>query len=192
MAGHDVQRRLRGRARSRRRRDAGRGDQGRDRRAHPRARALVGAATACTRGTATAAWCTGAVDMEFTHVLVVGAGQMGGGIAQVMAASGRRVSLHDELPGAAEKALETMHRSLEKLAAKGGTSPSAVLERVDVVDQPGSGRPHDRGGRRERRREDRPSSGRPTRSSRPRPSSRPTPRPSPSRRSRRSPAGRTR
>ncbi len=71
--------------------------------------------------------------MEFAHVLVVGAGQMGGGIAQVVATSGRRVSLHDELPGAAEKALETMQRSLEKLAAKGGASPSAVLERVEAV-----------------------------------------------------------
>ena len=71
--------------------------------------------------------------MEFAHVLVVGAGQMGGGIAQVVATSGRRVSLHDELPGAAEKAHETMQRSLEKLAAKGGASPSAVLERVEAV-----------------------------------------------------------
>ena len=71
--------------------------------------------------------------MEFAHVLVVGAGQMGGGIAQVVATSGRRVSLHDELPGAAEKAHETMQRSLEKLAAKGGVSPSAVLERVEAV-----------------------------------------------------------
>ncbi len=37
--------------------------------------------------------------MTFEHVLVVGAGQMGGGIAQVVAASGRRVSLHDPYPG---------------------------------------------------------------------------------------------
>ena len=29
--------------------------------------------------------------MQFEHVLVVGAGQMGGGIAQVVAASGRTV-----------------------------------------------------------------------------------------------------
>ncbi len=71
--------------------------------------------------------------MEFEHVLVVGAGQMGGGIAQVVATSGRRVSLHDELPGAAEKALETMQRSLEKLAEKGGASPPTVLERVKAV-----------------------------------------------------------
>ena len=41
--------------------------------------------------------------MQFEHVLVVGAGQMGGGIAQVMAASGRRVSLYDAAPGAVER-----------------------------------------------------------------------------------------
>jgi 3-hydroxyacyl-CoA dehydrogenase len=33
--------------------------------------------------------------MDFEHVLVVGAGQMGGGIAQVVAASGRHVSHND-------------------------------------------------------------------------------------------------
>ena len=46
--------------------------------------------------------------MSFEHVLVVGAGQMGGGIAQVVAASGRRVSLYDPFPGATERALATM------------------------------------------------------------------------------------
>ncbi len=58
---------------------------------------------------------------------------MGGGIAQVLAASGRRVSLHDAFPGAAESALGTMRRSLEKLAEKGGAPASGVLERVEVV-----------------------------------------------------------
>jgi 3-hydroxybutyryl-CoA dehydrogenase len=72
--------------------------------------------------------------MAFEHVLVVGAGQMGGGIAQVVAASGRRVSLHDEAEGAVERALEAMRRSLEKLAEKGGAEPSGVLERVSPVD----------------------------------------------------------
>jgi 3-hydroxybutyryl-CoA dehydrogenase len=71
--------------------------------------------------------------MRFEHVLVVGAGQMGGGIAQVVAASGRRVSLHDELDGAVGRALETMRGSLEKLAEKGGPPPSEVLERVSRV-----------------------------------------------------------
>ena len=72
--------------------------------------------------------------MRFEHVLVVGAGQMGGGIAQVVAASGRRVSLHDAAPGAVERGLETMQRSLTKLEEKGGAPPDEVLARVEPVD----------------------------------------------------------
>ena len=72
--------------------------------------------------------------MRFEHVLVVGAGQMGGGIAQVVAASGRRVSLHDEVPGAVERALQGMEKSLVRLADKGGAEPAGVLERVTPVD----------------------------------------------------------
>ncbi|HYI75816.1 MAG TPA: 3-hydroxyacyl-CoA dehydrogenase NAD-binding domain-containing protein [Gaiellaceae bacterium] len=71
--------------------------------------------------------------MRFEHVLVVGAGQMGGGIAQVVAASGRRVSLHDEVPGAVEKALAAMERSLGKLAEKGGPAPGEVLSRITAA-----------------------------------------------------------
>ena len=59
---------------------------------------------------------------------------MGGGIAQVLAASGRRVSLHDAAPGAVERGLETMRRSLEKLAEKGGSDPDEVLARVEPVE----------------------------------------------------------
>jgi len=72
--------------------------------------------------------------MDFEHVLVVGAGQMGGGIAQVVAASGRRVSLHDAAPGATERGFATMRRSLEKLAEKGGADPEEVLGRVEQAD----------------------------------------------------------
>src|SRR3954454_12343254 len=72
--------------------------------------------------------------MRFEHVLVVGAGQMGGGIAQVMAASGRRVSLYDAAPGAVERGLETMRKSLAKLADKGGADPGEGLGRVAPVD----------------------------------------------------------
>jgi len=71
--------------------------------------------------------------VRFGHVLVVGAGQMGGGIAQVMAASGRRVSLHDASPGAVERGLETMRKSLTRLAEKGGADPDEVLARVEPV-----------------------------------------------------------
>jgi 3-hydroxybutyryl-CoA dehydrogenase len=72
--------------------------------------------------------------VRFGHVLVVGAGQMGGGIAQVMAASGRRVSLHDAAPGAVERGLETMGKSLTRLAEKGGPKPDEVLARVEPVE----------------------------------------------------------
>ena len=65
--------------------------------------------------------------MKFEDVLVVGAGQMGGGIAQVAAASGRRVSLLDAAPGATDRALEAMRKSLTKLAEKGGRDPDDVL-----------------------------------------------------------------
>ena len=73
--------------------------------------------------------------MTFPHVLVVGAGQMGGGIAQVLAGSGRHVSLHDAAPGAVERGLATMGKSLERLAAKGvEIDPDDVLGRVTPVD----------------------------------------------------------
>src|SRR5689334_5095958 len=61
--------------------------------------------------------------MDFEHVLVVGAGQMGGGIAQVV--------------GASERGLATMRKSLEKLAEKGGADPDEVLARVTTVDEIG-------------------------------------------------------
>ena len=72
--------------------------------------------------------------VSFEHVLVVGAGQMGAGIAQVVAASGRRVSLHDAAPGAVDRGLETIRRSLTKLAEKGGSDPDDVLARIETAD----------------------------------------------------------
>ncbi len=71
--------------------------------------------------------------MAFERVLVVGAGQMGGGIAQVVAASGRHVSLYDAAPGAVDRSLATMRTSLAKLAEKGGPEPDDVLGRVEAV-----------------------------------------------------------
>ena len=74
--------------------------------------------------------------MTFEHVLVVGAGQMGGGIAQVVGASGRRVSLHDPLPGATDRALAAMEKSLGRLAERGAEiDPEDVLSRVEPVDE---------------------------------------------------------
>src|SRR3954451_611438 len=68
--------------------------------------------------------------MKFEHVLVVGDGQMGGGIAQVVAASGRRFTLHDPYPGAVERGLEAMRKILTKL----GADVDETLARVTPVD----------------------------------------------------------
>jgi 3-hydroxybutyryl-CoA dehydrogenase len=72
--------------------------------------------------------------MDFEHVLVVGAGQMGGGIAQVVAASGRHVSLYDAQQGATDRALAAMQKSLAKLEEKGGAPADEVLSRIAVVE----------------------------------------------------------
>ena len=92
--------------------------------------------------------------MDFEHVLVVGAGQMGGGIAQVVAASGRRVSLHDAAPGATERGLDEMRKSLDKLPRRAGPTPDEVLARVDAGRRSRPCRPDDRGGRRGRGRKE--------------------------------------
>ena len=72
--------------------------------------------------------------MAFERVLVVGAGQMGSGIAQVIATSRRRVFLYDTAPGAVERAHEAMRRSLTRLAEKGGPAAGDVLARVEPVE----------------------------------------------------------
>lgn len=70
------------------------------------------------------------------RVLVIGAGFMGAGIAQVCAQAGHQVSLMDTNPGALAKAMTGMKVSLGKLARKGlvREEPSAVLARVAPVD----------------------------------------------------------
>ena len=72
--------------------------------------------------------------MTFERVLVVGAGQMGSGIAQVVAASGREVFLHDAFPGAVDRGLGAIRKSLERLAKKGGADPESVLARITPVE----------------------------------------------------------
>lgn len=70
------------------------------------------------------------------RVLVVGAGFMGAGIAQVCAQAGHQVALMDVEPRALDRAMNGMKVSLDKLASKGLISddPGAVLERVEPVD----------------------------------------------------------
>jgi len=57
---------------------------------------------------------------------VVGAGQMGGGIAQVSAAAGLDVVLTDVSPEALERAVAAMRRGMERQVAKGRATAEAV------------------------------------------------------------------
>jgi len=57
--------------------------------------------------------------MEIARIAVVGAGQMGAGIAQVAAQAGLQVSLIDSAPGAAHKAREKIGAQLAKQVEKG-------------------------------------------------------------------------
>jgi 3-hydroxybutyryl-CoA dehydrogenase len=69
--------------------------------------------------------------VTFAHVLVVGAGQMGAGITQVVAASGRRVSIYDSAPSAVERGVDAVRASLLRQAKKSDVDPDAVLGRIE-------------------------------------------------------------
>ncbi|MGA2367262.1 MAG: 3-hydroxyacyl-CoA dehydrogenase family protein [Dehalococcoidia bacterium] len=68
-------------------------------------------------------------------VLVIGAGFMGGGIAQVAAQGGYRVYLQDASPEAVDKTIRQIKWSTDKLAAKGKIKDKAkaVQDRISVV-----------------------------------------------------------
>jgi len=57
--------------------------------------------------------------VKIQRIAVVGAGTMGNGITQVCATAGYPVTMIDVVPAALEKALETIGKSLGKLAEKG-------------------------------------------------------------------------
>jgi 3-hydroxybutyryl-CoA dehydrogenase len=65
---------------------------------------------------------------ELTTLGVVGAGQMGNGIAQVAATAGMRVILFDISPGALEKAVATITNSCDRLIKKEKMSPQQKTE----------------------------------------------------------------
>ena len=70
-------------------------------------------------------------------VLVVGAGIMGSGIAQVAALAGHPVLLYDVAPGAATNAITNLGQSLDKLVARGKFDPgtaSQALARIKAID----------------------------------------------------------
>lgn len=71
--------------------------------------------------------------MSVERVAVVGAGTMGNGIAHVCALAGLQVALFDADPDAANRALATIARNLDRQASKGRISPEqreGAMERV--------------------------------------------------------------
>ena len=73
------------------------------------------------------------VSLNHTPVLVVGAGIMGAGIAQVAAQAGHPVWLYDTREGAAAQAKAQLQNTLEGLVAKGKLTPesaAATLARI--------------------------------------------------------------
>jgi 3-hydroxybutyryl-CoA dehydrogenase len=74
--------------------------------------------------------------MEIKHLLVIGAGTMGNGIAQVAATSGYRVTCMDVVPAALERGRAAIVRSVDKLVEKGllGAAEKAQAEAIHFVD----------------------------------------------------------
>jgi len=73
--------------------------------------------------------------MNFKVIGVVGAGQMGSGIAHAAAASGFDVILNDTTAALAERGKETIDRNLERGVLKGKMSPEekgSILNRIRV------------------------------------------------------------
>jgi len=70
--------------------------------------------------------------MTQQRILVIGAGFMGAGIAQVCAQSGYRVALNDVSPEALEKAADDIRWSIGKLAQKGFLTepPEEIVNRI--------------------------------------------------------------
>jgi 3-hydroxybutyryl-CoA dehydrogenase len=74
--------------------------------------------------------------MAIDRIGVIGAGAMGGGIAQTFAAAGYPVMLQDLRAEALDRARTTIGKSLERLAAKGKLSPAdaaAALARIETT-----------------------------------------------------------
>jgi len=74
-------------------------------------------------------------------IVVVGAGTMGAGIAQIAAAAGEMVLIYDLNPEAGRHALQRISASLEKSVSKGFVSKEerdSTVERLSLIQQPES------------------------------------------------------
>ncbi len=74
--------------------------------------------------------------MDFKRVLVIGAGQMGSGIAQVMAQGGLEVVLRDIKEEFVRKGIAGIEKNLAKSVEKGKMTPDemqAVVGRISGV-----------------------------------------------------------
>ncbi|WP_144633618.1 3-hydroxybutyryl-CoA dehydrogenase [Priestia megaterium] len=73
--------------------------------------------------------------MNIETVMVIGAGQMGAGIAQVFAASGYQVSLYDVDQKNAQKGIEGIDKRLKKQVGKGSLSAKEYEEIMERLHQ---------------------------------------------------------
>jgi 3-hydroxybutyryl-CoA dehydrogenase len=72
-------------------------------------------------------------DQELRKIAVVGVGQMGAGIAQVAAACGYEVLMHDVSSEVLNRAMGNIEKSLKKFALKGKIPESAVAETLERI-----------------------------------------------------------
>jgi 3-hydroxybutyryl-CoA dehydrogenase len=75
--------------------------------------------------------------MAIERVAVIGAGQMGSGIAQVAAQAGLSVTLVDAVPGLSRRSLEKLGGALQRLVEKGKLTAEqrqGALERIQAAD----------------------------------------------------------
>lgn len=85
------------------------------------------------------AWALVNATVGDVRIGVVGAGAMGGGIAQVAAAAGHHVMLGDAQAGAVRRAQASIRGALDKLVEKGKIDPQRrgmILSRIDFFEEP--------------------------------------------------------
>lgn len=71
--------------------------------------------------------------MEIKKVMVIGAGQMGGGIAQVLATSGYQIFLHDLKEEYVQKGFAVIHKNLNRQVEKGKMTQDEVKQITDRI-----------------------------------------------------------